>query len=59
MLEFYSQLVAVLHGCTTAICDKIKQSAEGSIQAVIEFVIKRNSELNESDVSRFHDIWNL
>ncbi|CAO2839468.1 unnamed protein product [Amaranthus hypochondriacus] len=46
------ELVAALHGCTTAICDKIKQSAEGSIQAVIEFVMKRNSELNESDVSR-------
>ncbi|XP_021743434.1 protein SHOOT GRAVITROPISM 6-like isoform X1 [Chenopodium quinoa] len=46
------ELVAALHGCTTAICDKIKQSAEGSIQAVIEFVMKRKSELNESDVSR-------
>ncbi|KMT06441.1 hypothetical protein BVRB_7g161120 isoform A [Beta vulgaris subsp. vulgaris] len=46
------ELVAVLHGCTTAICDKIKQSAEGCIQAVIEFVMKRKSELNESDVSR-------
>lgn len=46
------ELVAALYGCTTAICDKIKQSAEGSIQAVIEFVMKRKSELNESDVSR-------
>lgn len=46
------ELVAALHGCTPAICDKIKQSAEGSIQAVIEFVMKRKSELNESDVSR-------
>lgn len=46
------ELVAALHGCTTAICDKVKQSAEASIQAVIEFVIKRKNELNDSDVSR-------
>ncbi|XP_043703621.1 protein SHOOT GRAVITROPISM 6 isoform X1 [Telopea speciosissima] len=46
------ELVATLHGCTTAICDKIKQSAEGAIQAVIEFVTKRGNELNETDVSR-------
>ncbi|GAB4833550.1 Protein SHOOT GRAVITROPISM 6 [Ancistrocladus abbreviatus] len=46
------ELVAALHGCTTAICDKIKQSAEGSIQAVIEFVMKRGNELNEFDISR-------
>ncbi|XP_041024886.1 protein SHOOT GRAVITROPISM 6 isoform X2 [Juglans microcarpa x Juglans regia] len=46
------ELVATLHGCAVAICDKIKQSAEGVIQAVIEFVIKRRNELNESDVSR-------
>ncbi|KNA12653.1 hypothetical protein SOVF_123030 isoform A [Spinacia oleracea] len=52
MLLTKEELVAALHGCTSAICDKIKQSAEGSIQAVIEFVMKRNSELNESDVSR-------
>ncbi|KAJ8438695.1 hypothetical protein Cgig2_011878 [Carnegiea gigantea] len=45
-------LVAALHGCTSAICDNIKQSAEASIQAVIEFVMKRKDELNESDVSR-------
>ncbi|CAI9759104.1 unnamed protein product [Fraxinus pennsylvanica] len=35
-----------------AICDKIKQSAEGAIQAVIEFVTDRKKELNESDISR-------
>ena len=47
------QLVATLHGCSAAICDKIKQSAEGTIQAVIEFVTKRGRELTETDVSRY------
>ncbi|KAL9236431.1 hypothetical protein vseg_011104 [Gypsophila vaccaria] len=46
------ELVAALHGCSYAICDKIKQSAEGSIQAVIEFVTRRKNELNETDISR-------
>ncbi|XP_073526484.1 uncharacterized protein [Phyllobates terribilis] len=46
------ELVAALSGCTSAVCDKIKQSAEGAIQAITEFVTKRGSELNESDVSR-------
>ncbi|KAK9289631.1 hypothetical protein L1049_007789 [Liquidambar formosana] len=46
------ELVAMLNTCTAAICDKIKQSAEGAIQAVIEFVTKRGNELNETDVSR-------
>ncbi|KAH9621654.1 hypothetical protein KSS87_017788 [Heliosperma pusillum] len=46
------ELVAALHGCTNAICDKVKQSAEGSIHAVIEFVTRRKNELNESDISR-------
>ncbi|KAL5546037.1 hypothetical protein UlMin_005724 [Ulmus minor] len=46
------ELVATLHGCSAAICDKIKQSAEGTIQAVIEFVTKRGRELTETDVSR-------
>ncbi|KAJ8753981.1 hypothetical protein K2173_001879 [Erythroxylum novogranatense] len=46
------ELVATLHGCTAAICDKIKQAAEGAIQAVIEFVAKRGNELSEADVSR-------
>ncbi|XP_074269139.1 protein SHOOT GRAVITROPISM 6 isoform X2 [Silene latifolia] len=46
------ELVAALHGCTNAICDKVKQSAEGSIQAVIEFVTRRKNELSESDISR-------
>ncbi|GLT92277.1 hypothetical protein SLE2022_101210 [Rubroshorea leprosula] len=46
------ELVATLHGCTAAICDRIKQSAEGAIQAVIEFVTKRGTELIEMDVSR-------
>ncbi|KAB2620850.1 protein SHOOT GRAVITROPISM 6 [Pyrus ussuriensis x Pyrus communis] len=35
-----------------AVCDKIKQSAEGAIQAVIEFVTRRGTELSETDVSR-------
>ncbi|PRQ43676.1 putative condensin complex subunit 1 [Rosa chinensis] len=47
-----NELVATLHGCTAAICDKVKQSAEGAIQAVIEFVTRRGNELSESDVSR-------
>ncbi|GMH09863.1 hypothetical protein Nepgr_011704 [Nepenthes gracilis] len=46
------ELVAALHGCTKAICDKIKQSAEGSIQAIIEFLMGRGSELSDFDVSR-------
>jgi len=46
------QLVATLQGCSAAICDKIKPSAEGAIQAIIEFVMKRGKELSETDVSR-------
>ncbi|XP_077246422.1 ARM repeat superfamily protein isoform X2 [Tasmannia lanceolata] len=46
------ELVVTLHGCTIAICDKIKQSAEGAIQAVVEFITRRGKELNGSDVSR-------
>ncbi|PPS15065.1 hypothetical protein GOBAR_AA05489 [Gossypium barbadense] len=46
------ELVGTLHCCMPAICDRIKQSAEGAILAVIEFVAKRGSELSESDVSR-------
>ncbi|RDX96367.1 Protein SHOOT GRAVITROPISM 6, partial [Mucuna pruriens] len=45
-------LVATLHGCSVAICDKNKQSAEGAIQAVVEFVTKRGRELTEIDISR-------
>ncbi|CAB4287364.1 unnamed protein product [Prunus armeniaca] len=49
-----NELVATLHGCTSAICDKIKQSVEGAIQAVIEFVTRRGNELSlsEAEVSR-------
>ncbi|KAI5382065.1 hypothetical protein KIW84_UN0200 [Lathyrus oleraceus] len=39
-------------GCSVAICDKIKQSAEGAIQAVVEFVTTRGNELTEIDISR-------
>jgi len=46
------QLVATLQGCPAAICDKIKPSAEGAIQAIIEFVTRRGKELGETDVSR-------
>lgn len=49
----FLKLVGTLHSCTTAICDRIKQSAEGAIQAVIEFVTKRGAELSETDISRF------
>ncbi|KAM3325089.1 protein SHOOT GRAVITROPISM 6 isoform X1 [Capsicum chacoense] len=46
------ELAAALHGCSGAICDKIKQSAEGAIQAVNEFVTERGNELNETDIAR-------
>nr|CAD1836020.1 unnamed protein product [Ananas comosus var. bracteatus] len=46
------ELVVLLHSCTTAVCDKIKQSADGAIQAVTELITKRGKELNESDVAR-------
>lgn len=48
-----AQLVATMHGCSAAICDKVKQSAEGAIQAIIEFITRRGNELNDADVSRF------
>ncbi|PSS04621.1 Protein SHOOT GRAVITROPISM like [Actinidia chinensis var. chinensis] len=47
-----NELLATLHGCSVAIADKVKQSAEGAIQAVIEFVVKRGNELKETDISR-------
>ncbi|XP_022767239.1 protein SHOOT GRAVITROPISM 6-like isoform X9 [Durio zibethinus] len=47
-----NELVGTLHGCMPAICDRIKQSAEGAILTVIEFVTKRGTELSETDVSR-------
>ncbi|WOH06122.1 hypothetical protein DCAR_0625545 [Daucus carota subsp. sativus] len=46
------ELVATLSNCSAAISDKIKQSAEGAIQAVVEFVTKRGNDLNESAISR-------
>ncbi|KAG8374197.1 hypothetical protein BUALT_Bualt11G0106000 [Buddleja alternifolia] len=46
------ELVAALHVCSAAICDKIRESAEGAIQAVTEFITKRGKELNEADISR-------
>ncbi|CAA0829709.1 Protein SHOOT GRAVITROPISM 6 [Striga hermonthica] len=46
------ELVAALHACSAAICDRVKQSAEGAIQAVIEFITERGRELNEAEISR-------
>ncbi|CAI0469322.1 unnamed protein product [Linum tenue] len=46
------ELVATLYGSAAGICDKVKLSAEGTIQAVIEFVTKRGHELNGADLSR-------
>ncbi|XP_023639673.1 protein SHOOT GRAVITROPISM 6 isoform X1 [Capsella rubella] len=46
------ELVAALNSCTAAICDKIRQSAEGAIQAVTEFVSRRGSQLSENDIAR-------
>ncbi|KAH7692054.1 hypothetical protein IHE45_01G040500 [Dioscorea alata] len=47
-----SYLVISLYSCKAALCDKVKHSADGAIQAVIEFITKRGSELNEADISR-------
>ncbi|EPS71954.1 hypothetical protein M569_02803, partial [Genlisea aurea] len=46
------ELIAALYACSTAICDKVRQSAEGAIQAVIEFITERGRELNDGDISR-------
>ncbi|KAK8708807.1 hypothetical protein V6N13_059844 [Hibiscus sabdariffa] len=46
------ELVDTLHGCMPAICDRIKQSAEGAILAVIELVTNRGAELSETNISR-------
>ncbi|XP_020263565.1 protein SHOOT GRAVITROPISM 6 isoform X2 [Asparagus officinalis] len=46
------ELVISLHMCTAAICDRVKQSADGVIQAVSEFITNRGNQLNETDVSR-------
>ncbi|XP_020522101.1 protein SHOOT GRAVITROPISM 6 isoform X4 [Amborella trichopoda] len=46
------ELAVILHGCTISICDKVKLSAEGSVGAIMEFILKRGNELNENDVSR-------
>ncbi|KAK3148379.1 hypothetical protein QOZ80_3BG0294260 [Eleusine coracana subsp. coracana] len=46
------ELVVLLHSCTLATCDKVKQSADASIQAIIMFITRRGKELREADVSR-------
>ncbi|XP_058104977.1 protein SHOOT GRAVITROPISM 6-like isoform X2 [Magnolia sinica] len=53
------ELVITLHGCTATICDKVKQSAEGAIQAAIELITRRGNELNETDVSRLLEMKTL
>lgn len=46
------QVVAALKGCVPAICDKVPQSAKGSIIAVTDLIVRRGAELGEADVSR-------
>ncbi|KAF3328265.1 protein SHOOT GRAVITROPISM 6 [Carex littledalei] len=46
------ELTTLLHSCSNAVCDKIKQSADGAVHAVIEFISKRGNELNETDIAR-------
>ncbi|XP_062209866.1 protein SHOOT GRAVITROPISM 6 [Phragmites australis] len=46
------ELVVLLYSCTLATCDKVKQSADASIQAIIMFISRRGKELREADVSR-------
>lgn len=46
------ELVVLLRSCTLAACDKVKQSSDGSIQAIIMFIIRRGKELREADVLR-------
>ncbi|KAG6524380.1 hypothetical protein ZIOFF_014289 [Zingiber officinale] len=52
VLLMRDELVISLNTCTSAICDKIKQSADGAIQAVTDFITKRGNELHELDISR-------
>lgn len=57
MTNYYlygKQLTITLYGCSSSICDKVRPSGEGSIQAVVEFITQRGNELNESDISRFY-----
>jgi hypothetical protein len=46
------EVVAALKGCVPAICDKVTQSAKGSIIAVTDLIVRRGAELGEADVSR-------
>ncbi|XP_031501558.1 protein SHOOT GRAVITROPISM 6 isoform X2 [Nymphaea colorata] len=46
------ELVATLYACVGAIRDKIRQSALGSVYAVVEFITRRGGELTEADISR-------
>ncbi|KAG6412080.1 hypothetical protein SASPL_124746 [Salvia splendens] len=52
VISILRSLVAALYCSSSAICDKVRQSAEGAIQAVIEFITKRGRELNDTDISR-------
>ncbi|CAN1770485.1 Protein SHOOT GRAVITROPISM 6 [Linum perenne] len=53
VIAILRRLVGTLYGSAAGICDKIKPSAEGTIQAIIEFVTKRGNELNDADLSRY------
>jgi hypothetical protein len=44
--------VTAVRGCRAAICDKVSQSARGSIIAITDLIAKRGNELREGDVSR-------
>ncbi|CAK9194427.1 unnamed protein product [Sphagnum troendelagicum] len=46
------ELVTAVRGCRAAICDKVSQSARGSIIAITDLIAKRGNELREGDVSR-------
>ncbi|KAG0560676.1 hypothetical protein KC19_9G004300 [Ceratodon purpureus] len=46
------EVVAALKGCVPAICDRVSQSAKGSIIAVTDLIVRRGAELGEADVSR-------
>ncbi|XP_024369013.1 protein SHOOT GRAVITROPISM 6 isoform X1 [Physcomitrium patens] len=46
------EVVAGLKGCVPAICDKVPQSAKGSIIAVTDLIVRRGAEIGEADVSR-------
>lgn len=48
--------MTAVRGCRAAICDKVSQSARGSIIAITDLIAKRGNELREGDVSRYMEI---